>query len=184
MVEQFQQIAALADQAGTAAAKGASRAAKIADIGERSAQKIGDQLRPETFAAQDLANVTAEQAKEVAGRLAAARQARTALAPGGREAAASFVDVTLPGLSTEARGAVQDYGASAIQREIAGLDAASALERLQQLQGNPAAKALFGSQLDRTIAELQKRTLGSVARPALAGAVGRRIGGLFTGGDE
>ncbi len=206
MVEQMQQIAAIADQSSAVASRAASRssaiatagreraasiaksgqarAERIASMGEASAEKLGDRLRPEVFGQRDLADVTAEQAKEIANRLAAAKQARSALAPGGREAAASFVDVTLPGLMTEARGTVQDYGASAVQREIAGLDAPAALARLQQLQGNPAARALFGSQLDRTIEELQKRTVGSLVRPALAGAAGRRLGGLFTGRDE
>lgn len=184
MVEQMQQIARLADEAGGMVAKGQARAAKITGMGEQAAEKLGDKLRSEVFGAQDLAGVVREQAEGAAKTLAAARQARSALAPGGREAAASLVDVTLPQLGTEARGTVQDYGASAIQREIAGLDAQTALARLEQLQGNPAARALFGSQLDRTIEELQKRTLGSVARPALAGLAGRRVGGLFTGGNE
>lgn len=184
MVNQMQQIAKLAEQAGTVAAKGKARAASIAEIGERSAEALGDRLRPGVFGAQDLSGVVRGQADEAAKTLAAARQARTALAPGGREAAASMVDVTLPALSNDARGAVQDYGASAVQREIAGLDAQTALARLQQLKDNPAARALFGSQLDRTIAELEKRTLGSVARPALARAAGVRLGSIFTGRDE
>jgi hypothetical protein len=184
MVEQMRQIAALADEAGGVVAKGQARAERITGMGEQAAERLGDRLRPQVFAQQDLTSAVQSQAEEAAAKLAAARQARQALSPGGREAAASFVDVTLPQMGTQARGAVQDYGASAVQREIAGLDAPTALERLRQLQGNPAAKALFGSQLDRTIADLEKRTVGSLTRPALAGAAGRRLGSLFTGREE
>lgn len=184
MVEQMRQIASLADEAGGVVAKGQARAERITGMGEQAAERLGDRLRPQVFAQQDLTSAVQSQAEEAAAKLAAARQALQALSSGGREAAASFVDVTLPQMGTQARGAVQDYGASAIQREIAGLDAPTALERLRQLQGNSAAKALFGSQLDRTIADLEKRTIGSLTRPALAGAAGRRLGGLFTGREE
>ena len=148
-----------------------------------------EQARGETFAARERRNALqsaltgateARRGAQAQGRTLA--KAGTAL--GGQEQAAEFLSTVAPNLTPQQQQRTREVMGSIIQREIrqaqtAGAPAQKAVERLRELQQNPAVRQFFGDEIDRVVAGLRP-SFGTRA-PQLAGASARGVLGRFGG---
>jgi len=148
-----------------------------------------EQARGETFAARERRNALqsalvgateARRGAQAQGRTLA--KAGTAL--GDQEQAAEFLSAVAPNLTPQQQLRTREVMGSIIQREIrqaqaAGAPAQKSVERLRELQQNPAVRQFFGDEIDRVVAGLRP-SFGTRA-PQLAGASARGVLGRFGG---
>jgi len=173
---------------GAIAAKGERLADLAVEQGTRQAQQIAQQRGPE---AQRLADVLAKR-QVTAGRLGdiakRTQQFEQAL---GSDVNAPQAFLQMGGAPAggapqrwagESRATLRNVGGSIVQREIAGMTPSQALSRLRELQQNPAAVAIFGRELEQTIARLSgPSNMGTLAKTLGAQLAGRTGGALFGG---
>jgi len=148
-----------------------------------------EQARGETFAARERRNaLQAALVGATEARRGAQAQGRTlakaGTALGGEEQAAEFLSAVAPNLTPQQQQRTREVMGSIIQREIrqaqtAGAPAQKAVERLRELQQNPAVRQFFGDEIDRVVAGLRP-SFGTRA-PQLAGASARGVLGRFGG---
>jgi hypothetical protein len=173
---------------GVIAAKGERLADLAVEQGTRQAQQIAQQRGPE---AQRLADVLAKR-QVTSGRLGDVAKRTQQF----EQALGSDVNAPQAFLQTggataggapqpwagESRATLRNVGGSIVQREIAGMTPSEALRHLRTLQQNPAAVAIFGRELEQTIARLSgPSNVGTLAKTLGAQLAGRTGGALFGG---
>ena len=91
-----------------------------------------------------------------------------------REAGAEFAQDVATRMTPQALRQARGVTTSILDRELADLTPQQALQRLTELQSNPAARELFGNELNRAVQEL---TRPSLRRTLTQSALGSLIGG-------
>ncbi len=95
--------------------------------------------------------------------------------------AAGFAQGVAPQMSPFAMGQTRNIAASALDRELAGKTPEQALALLKGLRENPAAKLLFGSDIETAYQRLMR---GSEAAQTARGLFGARMAGRIAGGSD
>jgi len=95
--------------------------------------------------------------------------------------AAGFAQGVAPAMSPFALRQTRDVAASALDRELAGKTPEQALVLLRGLRENPAAKLLFGSDIETAYQRLMR---GSEAAQMARGLFGARMAGRYAGGSD
>lgn len=113
--------------------------------------------------------VRASEAARLARQIGQAKRGLTS-----REAGAEFAQDVATRMTPQALRQARGVTTSILDREIADLTPQQALQRLTELQSNPAARELFGNELNRAVQEL---TRPSLRRTLTQSALGSLIGG-------
>ncbi len=113
--------------------------------------------------------VRASEAARLARQIGQAKRGLTS-----REAGAEFAQDVATRMTPQALRQARGVTTSILDRELADLTPQQALQRLTELQSNPAARELFGNELNRAVQEL---TRPSLRRTLTQSALGSLIGG-------
>ena len=111
----------------------------------------------------------AREAMRLAQQIGQAKRGLTS-----REAGAEFAQDVATRMTPQALRQARGVTTSILDRELADLTPQQALQRLTELQSNPAARELFGNELNRAVQEL---TRPSLRRTLTQSALGSLIGG-------
>jgi hypothetical protein len=174
MAAEFQQFANVKRQQRAAAAPFRAEA-----------RQLGQQLSMQQQALTPLRQTVQELSR--GRRVAGAAEAAVALGEKGLTAAETFASTFLPRLGAAERPVAVGAAGGAIRRQMEalaerGVPPEEIMARVAQLQQNPLVRQLLAPQMQRFQRELTP-TIGTrfpqVIRPAISGAIGRRLGANF-----
>jgi hypothetical protein len=152
------QMSALAKAPNAIAAQATATEARAAGLATRAQQQGGQRVSRLQSEAERLGSQLAQQTEQVGRLKSTADLAKTGVAAledftKGR----GFVSSMPQALGAAERGDVRGAMAGALQDRLRGLSPQDAMAKLMEYQQNPAAREMFGAELDQAIARLRPR---------------------------